>query len=357
MRTRPYRTVDNRIDGVVITFVDIAERKRSERTRSQLAAIIESSRDAIIGHALDGLITTWNEGAERLFGYSAGEAIGKPLSILLAPDQADNVPQILNELQHGRRTEHFEINRLRKDGTSVDVSITISPVRGNHGEMIAAATIAREVTDRKIAEDHKSLLIEELNHRIKNILMVVNALISQTLRSNSKPEEFSEVVQGRVAALSRVHSLLINKDWDHAELYDIVAGELEPYNPPLVDSRTAIRGVDRIILTAKSTLSLALAIHELATNAAKYGALSVPEGQVHVTWALTKGPVAPHVHFVWTENGGPPVATPTRQGFGSQLIERTVMYDLKADVKRDFKPEGLTCTIEFDLTADLGHVR
>src|SRR5206468_3053004 len=116
MRIRPYRTVDNVIDGVVITFVDITERKRHEEARARLAAIIDSSQDAIIGHAFDGLITSWNAGAERIFGFTADEAIGKPLSILLPKNQADEVPQVLEKLKRGERVEHFEISQIRKDG-------------------------------------------------------------------------------------------------------------------------------------------------------------------------------------------------------------------------------------------------
>ena len=129
MRIRPYRSVDNVIDGVVITFIDITERKRHEEAKARLAAIVEFSQDAIIGHALDGAITSWNSGAEAIFGYTATEAIGKPFSTLIPENQKDDVPQFLDKLKRGERVDHFEIDRIRKDGQKIDVSLAISPIK------------------------------------------------------------------------------------------------------------------------------------------------------------------------------------------------------------------------------------
>ncbi len=229
MRIRPYRSVDNVIDGVVITFIDITERKRHEEAQARLAAIVESSQDAIIGHAFDGAITSWNAGAEAIFGYTAKEAIGKPFSTLIPENQKDEVPQLLDKLKRGERVDHFEIDRIRKDGKKIDVSLAISPIKDARGKMIAAATIARQFTERKAAEDHKSFLMAELDHRVKNTLMVITSLIAQTAKSSDSPEKFSEIIEGRIQALSRVHNLLNQNDWDRAALRDVIAGELAPY--------------------------------------------------------------------------------------------------------------------------------
>jgi two-component system CheB/CheR fusion protein len=158
MRIRPYRTVSNVIDGVVITFVDITERKRHEEERGRLAAIVDSSQDAIIGHSFDGKITSWNAGAETIFGYTAEQAVGKPLAILLPEHQMDEVPQIMERLACGERVEHFEISRAAKSGKRIDVSMTISPVRDGSGAMIAASTVARDITERKRHEEERATL-------------------------------------------------------------------------------------------------------------------------------------------------------------------------------------------------------
>ena len=356
MRIRPYRTVDNVIDGVVITFMDITQRKRHEEDRARLAAIIDSTQDAVIGHSFDGLITSWNSGAEKIFGFTADEAIGKPLSILLPQDQADEMPQVLKTLQRGERIEHFEINRMRKDGKQIDVSLTISPIRAGSGRMTAASTIAREFTERKLAEDHKNLLIAELDHRVKNTLMIIASLIAQTVKSTDFPEAFAEVIEDRIQALTRVHELLTQDNWDRAELRDVVMGELAPY---AANNRRniVVRGKADVVLTAKATLTLAMALHELATNAAKYGALSTPKGRVEMKWSVTNAGTEPRLSIEWIETGGPRVKPPTRRGFGSGLIERAVAYELAANVVRDFRPEGIRCRIEFALTDRTGYLR
>jgi two-component system CheB/CheR fusion protein len=355
MRIRPYRTVDNVIDGVVITFVDITARKRHEETSARLAAIVESSQDAIIGHAFDGTITTWNAGAEAIFGYTPAEAIGQPFSILVPDDQADDVPGILDKLKHGEQVEHFEIDRVRKDGRRIDVSLNISPVRDASGKVIAASTIAREFTERKAAEDHRTVLMAELDHRVKNILMVITSLVSQTVRSAGSSREFAADIQGRIQSLSRVHNLLNLHHQTHAGLREIVDGELGMYRSGRAD-RILIEGNVDVWLTGKATQTLAMALHELATNAAKYGALSTQAGKVRVSWSVANSKQHPLLSLQWIETDGPPVERPTRQGFGTQLIERIVSHELRADVRRDFEPEGVRCTIEFPLLDRTGYV-
>ena len=158
MRIRPYRTVADVIAGVVITFVDISERKRHEAERARLAAIIDSSQDAVIGHSLDGTITSWNAGAEKIFGYTAQEALGKPLTTLIPEHQPDEAPRILDRLAEGERVEHFEIGRVTKAGNRIDVSMTISPVRDGSGAMIAASTVARDISGRKLQDEERARL-------------------------------------------------------------------------------------------------------------------------------------------------------------------------------------------------------
>jgi two-component system CheB/CheR fusion protein len=355
MRIRPYRSVDNVVDGVVITFIDITERKRHEEAKGRLAAIVESSQDAIIGHAFDGAITSWNSGAEAIFGYTAAEAIGKPFASLIPENQKDGVPQLLDKLKRGERVDHFEIDRIRKDGNKIDVSLAVSPIKDARGKMIAAATIARQFTERKAAEDHKSFLMAELDHRVKNTLMVITSLIAQTVKSTDSPEQFAHMIAGRIQALGRVHNLLNQNDWDRAALRDVIVGELAPYRNGN-EGNVIIDGNPEVVLTSKATQTLAMALHELATNAGKYGALSIPAGKVKVSWSVTNSRKDPQLSIEWVETGGPPVKVPTRRGFGTQLIERIVNYDLHANVQRDFHAQGVRCKIEFPLTDKTGQV-
>ena len=274
---------------------------------------------------------------------------------MIPENQKDDVPQFLDKLKRGERVDHFEIDRIRKDGQKIDVSLAISPIKDARGKMIAASTIARQFTERKAAEDHKSFLMAELDHRVKNTLMVITSLIAQTAKGSESPERFSEIIEGRIQALSRVHNLLNQNDWDRAALRDVIAGELAPYQHGNGEN-IVIDGTADVVLTPKATQTLAMALHELATNAGKYGALSTPAGKVAVSWSVANSRKNPRLSIEWIETDGPPVKPPTRRGFGSQLIERIVNYELKASVQRDFHAEGVRCKIEFPLTDKTGHV-
>ena len=355
MRIQPYRTVDNVIDGVVVTFVDITASKEHEQTSAQLAAIVDSSHDAIIGHSFDGTITSWNSGAKAIFGYTALEAIGQPFAILVPENQADEVPQILAKLRRGERIEHFEIERVRKDGSRIDVSLTVSPVRDAGGNIIAASTIARDFSERKRADEHRTVLMAELDHRVKNILMVVTSLVSQTLRSGGTAQNFADEIQGRIQALGRVHNLLNVHGQTFADLRQLVEGELDAYRARRRD-RVVIDGKQSVCLTGRTTQTLAMALHELATNAAKYGALSVDSGRVTVTWQVANSGEHQRLVLQWTESDGPAVTAPTRRGFGSQLIENILTRELDAHVQRDFDADGIRCTIELPLTSRTGYL-
>ncbi|WP_232831220.1 sensor histidine kinase [Peristeroidobacter agariperforans] len=220
--------------------------------------------------------------------------------MLIPPDQGNDVPQILNRVKRGERVEHFEIDRIRKDGKQIDVSLTHSPIKDASGKIVAASTIAREFTERKLIEDHRKLLVAELDHRIKNTLLVISSLIAQTVKSAASPADFARIVQGRIRSLSRVHDLLNLHQQSHAELHDVVSGQLAAYRPGKED-RIRILGTQRICLTAKAAQTLSMAMHELCTNAAKYGALSTSAGQVDVSWQVTNSTPDARLSLEWIE--------------------------------------------------------
>jgi two-component system, chemotaxis family, CheB/CheR fusion protein len=342
MRIRPYRTVSDVIAGVVITFVDISERKRHEEERARLAAIITSSKDAIIGHSLEGTITSWNRGATQIFGYSAKEAIGKPLAILIPEHQADEVPQILERLSRGEHVEHFDIGRITKTGKRIDISMTISPVRGESGTMIGASTIAHDVSERTRSDALRVLMVNELNHRVKNTLATVQSIAAQSLKGVADTAS-REAFDSRLVALSRRHDVLARDSWESASLRDLLLQELEPYQSES-GTRAVVDGPD-VGLTPKAALALGMAFHELATNAAKYGAFSGPSGQVCVTWDVQTS-TASVLRLTWRETGGPLVMKNGHKGFGSTLIERGLALELNGTVHLDLDPLGLICTIE-----------
>lgn len=332
-----------RMPGVA---VDISDRKRAELASARLAAIVESSDDAIVSKNLDGIITSWNLGAERLFGYSAQEAVGKPITILIPDDRQDEEPAILARLRKGERVDHFETIRRRKDGSLADLSLTISPIRDNDGHIIGASKIARDITERKAAERLHATLLREMKHRLKNNLSTVLAIARQSFRGHESESDDFRKFEARLLALSNGHDLITRENWDSAELKDIVAQILTMHGR----QRFEIDGPD-LRLSPKSALALTLALHELATNAAKYGALSVPTGRVIIKWSIKHGD-SPGLTFCWQERNGPKVSPPSKRGFGSQLIERVLAFELKGEVRITYDPTGIICEIDAPLSAE-----
>ncbi|WP_445503033.1 PAS domain S-box protein [Microvirga sp. G4-2] len=333
--------------GLSVYFRDISERKRAEEAERQLAAIIESSDDAILSIDLTGAIASWNRGAERLYGYRAEEVIGQPITILLPADRRDEEARILERIRHGERVESYESIRRRKDGSPVEVSLTVSPVRDAQGQIVGASKIARDITGRKQAERLQDLLVHELNHRVKNVLATVQALARQTFGSGQWDTTARESFEARLLAMSKAHDLLMRENWKGAELSQVVAEALAPYQR----DRFEIGGPS-LRLSPSVALALNLALHELATNAAKYGALSNASGRIAIAWEIQPGD-PPHLLLRWQESGGPPVSPPTRKGFGSRLIERGLGHELAGEARITYDPVGVRCEVKAPL-ADEG---
>lgn len=488
-------------DGVRAT-IDALGQSHSQ----QLAAIVESSDDAIISKDLNGVIATWNSGAERLFGYEANEVIGQPITILFPPEMLDEEARILARIKRGERIEHFETVRQRKDGKRIQISLTVSPIKDAADQVVGASKIARDISSRKRAEEiqaalynftdrlfrarstddiyeaaldaiiralgcerasillfhdagvmkfvawrglsdgyreaveghspwtretedpepitvgdidtaeidrslrvtlkaegiaalafiplaangelvgkfmtyyaapqhfseadinvavtiarqlgfslerlrseeqrreaeaAKELLLNESKHRIKNTLATVHAMAAQTLL-HTRPDELNTFIS-RLHALGEAHELLTTENWNKALLQDVVSRALKPFAADQ-DNRFVAEGPS-IWLPANMSLHLTLCLHELATNAVKYGAFSNGAGQVHVSWVMAREPERHRLLITWQETGGPPVAAPTRKGFGSLLIQATG----EADTRIDFHPDGVRCVLDLPL--------
>jgi PAS domain S-box-containing protein len=193
----------------VNTLIDISERKEAEFTAKRFSAIVESSDDAIVSKDLNGTISTWNAAAERLFGYTAEEIIGKPVTILIPPDRCDEEVEILARLRRGERVDHYETVRRRKDGSLVEISLSVSPIKDADGRVIGASKIARNITERRRAQERQHLLLKEMNHRVKNLFALAGAVVTLSARSAGTPKDLAEAVRERLAALARAHELTL----------------------------------------------------------------------------------------------------------------------------------------------------
>lgn len=496
----------------------------------RLAAIIESSSDAIVGKTLDGTITDWNAGAERIFGYAPEEIIGRSILTLIPSDRHSEEDDIVGRLRRGERVEHFETVRQRKDGALIHVSLSVSPIRSADGSIIGASKIARDITERKEtelllaqqterletlnrvanviardldldrivqavtdiateltgarfgaffynivnatgesyqlytlsgapreafdtfgmprntavfaptfggegvvrsddiradprygqsgphhgmpaghlpvvsylavpvvsvskevlgglffahdeaakftdqtetlvsaiaaqtamamdnarlhkaaqleieqrkrAEESKELLLHELKHRVKNTLATIQAVASQTFKEAPRAE--LDAFISRLLALSGAHDLLTQRDWDVVDVANIVRRAVAPFSDQV--ERFRIAG-DEVMMPSEKALQLAMVLHELGTNAVKYGALSNDVGTVEVTWKKSEINSTPTLELIWSEKGGPTVTTPTRQGFGSRMIGRALRGEASS-AHFDFRPEGLTVRLQ-----------
>jgi PAS domain S-box-containing protein len=338
----PIRNQSGAIMFLYPTGVDISERKRveadlrdSEQRLRYVAAIVESSDDAIVSKNLDGIITSWNRGAERIFGYTAEEAVGQPIMIVIPQDRQSEEREILTRIRRGERIDHFETVRQRRHGSLINVSLTVSPVKNAEGKIIGASKIARDITEQKRSQERIATLAREAEHRSKNVLASVQAAVN--LSRADTPEGLKQAIEGRIRALANVHSLFVESRWIGAELSTIAAQELDPY---AAKERVRIEGPP-VLLEPNAAQAVAVTLHELATNAAKYGSLSGPGGRVELTWVHGEDK---RLVMRWTETGGPAVQVPTREGFGSRVIDRMIRQ-LKGKTRFDWHPEGLVCEI------------
>jgi PAS domain S-box-containing protein len=304
----------------------------------RIVAIVESSDDAIIGKDLDGIIQSWNGGAARIFGYTAQEVIGKSVTILIPPGRQNEEPEILDRVRRGERVDHYETLRQRKDGSLVDISLTVSPVKDTQGKVIGASKIARDISARKQSEAQITILAREAEHRAKNLLATVQATVH--LSQSDTPEGLKHAIEGRIKALANVHRLFVETRWAGADIQSLVKDELAPYAQD-TEKQVGMHG-PKHLLEPMTAQAIAVTLHELATNAAKYGALSVPDGHVQVEWSRE-----PNGRLVlrWTEKGGPPVKSPTRKGFGTRVIEGMIRGQLKGETRFDWRAAGLACEI------------
>jgi PAS domain S-box-containing protein len=344
----PLKDESGRVIGGVNLLIDIAARKDGELATQRLAAIVSSSDDAIVSKTLDGIVTSWNTGASRIFGYEPEEMIGRSIKTIIPPDLQGEEDEILAKLRRGERIDHFDTIRMAKDGRLIAVSLTVSPIRDRTGRVIGASKVARDFTERKRNEDLQRLLFDELNHRVKNTLASIQAIASQSMRNAAKPSDFVSSFNGRVQALARAHDLLVQGKMQGTTLHELIR---EQVVLGAVDGARISYAGPEVTLDARIAVQLALVLHELATNARKYGALSVPGGQLTIRWKLDVG-TGRELYLRWVESGVPKIAAPRSRGFGSTLIERSLEANQGTAAIR-YGSDGIICEIGLPLPQEI----
>jgi PAS domain S-box-containing protein len=324
--------------GGVNMLVDISDRKDAEYSMQRLASIVESSDDAIISKDLNGIIMSWNFGAERIFGYLAEEVIGKSILILIPPDRRTEEDLIIRRIRSGQRVEHYETIRQRKDGSLIDISLTVSPLRNPQGKVVGASKIARDITERRRSEAQIVNLAREAEHRSKNLLATVQAAIRLT--NSDTAAGLKGAIEGRIQALARVTGLFVQSHWAGADLRTLVSQELSAYSQG--EEKRALIDGPHVLLKPNIAQTIAVALHEMATNAAKYGALSAPKGQVRVDWSYAADG---RLLLRWTEINGPPVKPPAHEGFGTRVMVNMIAAQPGGEMRFDWRAAGMACEI------------
>lgn len=339
--------MDERQAGEQIARLE-AQNLELRRTERLHRILLESAVDyAIFTAGTDLRVTSWNAGGERLLGWTADEIIGRSGEIVFTPeDRARDAPRREAEIALAEGRAVNERWHLRKDGSRFWGSGLVMPLRDGE-RPIGFVKIMRDRTERRQAEQMQTLLIGELTHRVKNTLALAQALAEYTLRSTPEPAEFARAYRDRLLALSRAHDVLTKELWDKASIIDVIDRSLGAW---MTGGRLTADGPE-VWLNPQQAMTFSLALHELATNAAKYGALSVPDGRVATAWQGDE-----EILFSWVESGGPPVAEPKRRGFGSVILGQALGSAVNGQVQLTFPPEGLRLELRFKRPALHGDI-
>lgn len=351
---RQGRTVEVRVspladEGIGVSIDDITERSEAERAlrRSQqrLDLAVEAHAVGVFDWHIPSGKIVWNREEEMLFGLAPGAFSGVIegwRSQLLPEDLVRMEAEMGAAMAARQETMAFEFRIRRPDGAVRWVEGAARFLYAPDGTPRRMVGTNMDVTERKVAEEHQRLLINELNHRVKNTLAIVQGIAWQSFHPAGMPRGVIEAFEGRLSALAAAHDVLTRQSWESASVASIVAEAVAPHHA--ADGRLTAQG-PAVDLEPKTAVALGLAMHELATNAVKYGALSGSAGQVAVRWTTEAG----RLRLTWRETGGPAVAQPSRRGFGARLLEQGLSKELRGPVRLEFLPEGVLCVVEASL--------
>ena len=321
-------------------LVDIEERRQTrvelEQANQLLRTFMEAVPGVIYAKDREGRLLVANRGTAQLLGRDFDDFIGRT-DMELLDDKAEAAAVMANDrrIMESGVAEQLEEPVALADGSRALWLSTKAPLRDETGEVVGLVGSSVDITARRHAEEQRVLLLNELNHRVKNTLAVVQGLARQTFRKDVDVDAAAETFDSRLAALSRAHNLLTDANWQTVDLREIVLDQL-----PQAGARASTSGPS-VRLAPQLAVSIALALHELGTNATKYGALSNETGRVQIHWSLDEA--ASKLHLRWEERGGPPVRGPRRRGFGSRLIERSLASEFGGEVKIQFPESGVIC--------------
>jgi PAS domain S-box-containing protein len=360
----PLLDAQGELIGAISCFQDITERKQMvdalDRGRQDLRqqeerwnATYEHAAIGIVEIDADGLFLRVNEAICSITGGTREELLKWRLFGRTHPDDRD-VDAELYRRQVAGDIGFYSIEKrfVRKDGRVIWIAVRSSTVRDAAGGFLYGVRVVQDVTERKEAEERQKLLIDELNHRVKNTLATVQSLAAQTARGTASPDAFRKAFEGRLIALSQAHDQLTRRHWLNADLRGIIAGVTSLY-VSRSQEQIVIDGID-ITVKPRVALTLAMALHELTTNASKYGALSVPAGRIEISWVILESDSAPsQLRIEWRERNGPVVEAPMRHGFGSRFIEGSVAAELQGSARLDYHPTGLVCTMKIPFDSDM----
>jgi len=329
---------------------DLDPARLAERARAYLSAIVENSDDAIVTKDLDGNITSWNRGAERLFGYSGEEVLGEPITIVIPADRLPEEQVILAKIAAGERVHHYETIRRRKDGSLVPISLTVSPLRDERGVIVGASKIARDISDRVRADEEQQLVLREMDHRVKNAFSLAISFVQLCARSAETPGQVASMASERLAALANAHAVVLSATRTNGAatvrrsvqaMVRAVGQTVGALLPSL-----EFEGED-IPLSYRATTPLALVIHELFTNAIKHGALGPRPGRILVD-TRSDGVMAV-IRWIEFQSAGSPLPL-NDQGFGAFLSRTLVERQLGGRLERQVTPDGLAVTMTVALS-------
>ena len=333
--------------AIAFSLRDIREQKRAEQalrdSEARMKAILDSAVDGIVTINERGAIESLNPAAEAIFGYTIEELAGQNVKMLMPEPYRGEHDQYLRNYRHtGQRKiigSGREVVGRRKDGSEFPLDLSVSEVL--LGDRRLFTGLIRDITERKRAETHTNLLMAELSHRVKNTLATVISVAHKSFEGVGSVSDGRASFEGRVRALAQTHNRLAETSWVGADLRDVIEDEVAPYRRSEREN-VWLTGPE-IRLAPKIAVALGMAFHELATNAAKHGALSVPEGKVDAGWEFSRD--GDQLLITWVESGGPAVSPPERKGFGRFLLERGLALELSGNVQLDFAETGLRCVI------------
>jgi PAS domain S-box-containing protein len=342
---QPIRDGAGAIAGVFVEGFDVTDQVRAQQAANEserrLSAATAIARLGVFELDIENGVLVMDDRAREIFGFERDEAltIAKLVS-RIAPDDAARATSLT--AKETRRQIEYRIQL--PDGTSRNVATLRDVTRAPDGKAIRMIGVMADATERRRAENHQRLLINELNHRVKNTLATVQSIAAQTLRAAPDTASARASFEARLMALAATHDVLTAESWHGARIADVVSSAMAPFEST---RRPQIQRLGPPVwVSAPRALALSMALHELATNAVKYGALSEPGGRVNIRWRRTK---ASELVLEWVEQGGPPVAPPTRSGFGTRLVQRSLARELGGQVEFHFAPEGVSCEIRFPI--------